>query len=112
MYIPAIDMNELPRGVTGTVGQEKRDRVGDLRARCHSLAEWNSGLDGTAGSRRISLRCKPLLVHRRPALGDDDRVDADAVLGQLNSPFARERVPAAISRGVSARPALPRFGNL
>ena len=45
MHVPAIDVDELPGGVAGAVGQEKRDRVGDLVARRHALAERNARFD-------------------------------------------------------------------
>jgi hypothetical protein len=46
----------------------------------------------------------PLGVQRRPALGDDHRVDRDAVLSQLPGPLARRGVAPAFGRSV-ARPA-------
>ena len=111
MHVAAIDVDELAGGVAGAVGEKEGDRVGDFFAGGHALAERDAGLDLGAGGSGVGLGGEPGLVHRRPAFSDDDGVDADAVFGQLDRPLARQRVAAAVGRGVSRSAALARFGD-
>ena len=57
-----------------------------------------SRLDAPPGSVGVGLGAEPLRVHRRPALGDDDGVDANPVLPQFHRPLTRQGVAAAVGR--------------
>ena len=90
----AVDHEVVAGDVAGLVGQEERDRVGDLlggaRATQHDLPA--DGLGGVLGGDRV-------VVHVGLDVAGTDRVDADAPLGEVG----RERLREVADRGLRGR---------
>lgn len=109
--VAAIDVKDLSGRMGGAGRGDEGDHVGDLLDRGGAPPEGDGGVELTAGFCGIGRFSQPGLVEGGDDLGRDHAVDADAVFGQVQCPFAGQGVHPAFGGRVTGGAALAGEGT-